>query len=206
MAPPSGEHQLERTRQQGSGTPRETEWGCGGAKGDQGGAHPVSGEHQEAGTEEKRIKLRRWERRGQSRQSDQAVTEKGLSLAQPCLLAAVVVPLPLPAKMGLPWLLQFLERAKRLPGVGPVHAVPSLLAFPSPPLLCASHQAWLTLPQPSDVFPKQAWPFIQLQHPHYSCAAQTQHGLQTQGGSRRSHKSKAGNLLCPGLGEPLSSH
>lgn len=62
--------------------------------------------------------------------------EKGLSLAQFCHLAAVVVPLPLSATLGLPWLLQFLERAKSLPDVGLVHAVLSLLALPSPPVLC----------------------------------------------------------------------
>jgi hypothetical protein len=49
-------------------------------------------------------------------------------------LAAVAVPLPLPAKLGLPWLVLFLERAKSLPDVDLVHAVLSLCTLPSPAL------------------------------------------------------------------------
>lgn len=78
--------------------------------------------------------------------------------------------------MGLPWLLQFLERAKRLPDVGLVHAVPSLLAFPSPPLrltpgLVNSSSTLKHLPQPGFA--------VSTAVALHSCASQTQHRLQS---------------------------
>lgn len=71
-------------------------------------------------------------------------------------LAAVIVPLPRLAMLGLPWLLQFLERAKRLPDVGFVHAVPSLLALPSPSLRLTP--GLVNSSSPFQPLLSQAWP------------------------------------------------
>lgn len=109
------------------------------------------------------------------------------------------------ARMGLPWLLQFLERAKCLPDVGLVHAVPSLLAFPSPPLRLApglvnSSSPFKHLPQPASAFSTAA--------ALHTCASQTQHRLQrgrpSVGDLEITQVQSPGNVGCPGLGESLS--
>lgn len=204
MAPPSGELQLDWLKSQEARRweHRETKWvgqGSQGRTGKGGRRGGPSRSQSQVSTKKQELNRSRlssedW-RVEDKAQSDQTIMKKGLSLA--CHLAAVVVPLPLPAMMGLPWPLQFLERAKRLPDVGLVHAVPSLLAFPSP-LLCLlspglvnSSSTFKHLPQPALAFSAAA-----VLH---SCALQTQQtvGRQTQCGPPRSHKSKA----CAGLGE-----
>lgn len=113
------------------------------------------------------------------------VTEKGLSPAQPSPATRLLWWCPSPcrlARMGLPWLLQFLERAKRLPDVGLVHAVPSLLAFPSPPLRLApglvnSSSPFKHLPQPaSGLLYSCSPPFMCVPDPAQTAEQQAQGG------------------------------
>lgn len=144
-------------------------WGWGG------GDQPVPGEHQEAGAKEKWIKLRRRERRGQSRQSRRKVSPR----PSPALPLGCCGDAPPPAGW-LGWGFPGFCSSWNVPSAFLMWALYMLFpaCSPSPPLLCASHQAWLTLPHPSNIFLSQPPAFSTAAALH-SCVSQTQHRLQS---------------------------
>lgn len=148
------------------------------------------------------IMLRRRERRGQSRQSHRERSLPGPALPLGCCGGA-----PPPAGW-LGWGFPGFCSSWNVPSSFLMWALYMLFpaCSPSPPLLCTSHQAWLTLPHPLNIFLSQPRPSLQLQPSiHVRCRPSTDcREADPVWGAWRSHKSKAGNLGCPGLGESLS--
>lgn len=156
MAPPSGQverlHESPR-KQEGGATGKENGWGR--------GARESMGESSQSQVSTRGTASREVDPTQKTgvRRTRQTVTSKHRErpFVGPALhLAAVIVPLPRLAMLGLPWLLQFLERAKRLPDVGSVHAVPSLLALPSPSLRLTP--GLVNSSSPFQSLLSQAWP------------------------------------------------